>query len=265
MSLISKIIVIIILILPSYTFAAFEDKIPGGRPQGLGGAFCALANDNNAIYYNPAGLVKLISPTLSSTYQTLFNLPELRDQSLNFALPLKNHKVVAFAMQVFGKNVYKERCLFLSYATSLFKSSYLGINIKSLKLNIIEAGLASSWSVDVGFLYDVNKNISLGMMAKNINKPFLGEKLHSQCRVGVKVNLIPKIELLCDFDYNQRLHIGVELGLNQNFILRQGFLTKPKRYTFGLGIKNKRIALDYALANHSALSFTNQVSLTIIF
>lgn len=265
MALISKIIVIIIIVTPAYIFAAFEDKLSGARPQSLGGAFCALADDHNAIYYNPAGLVKLTSPALSSTYQTLFNLPELRYQSLNFALPLKNHKTLAFAIQAFGKDVYQERCLFLSSAISISENFYLGTNIKYLKLKIIEAGKTSSWSIDIGFLYDIRKNISLGMMAKNINKPFLGEKLPVSYRAGIKIDLTPKIKLLCDFDHSQRLYMGWETYLNHYFILRHGFLTKPKRYTFGMGIRNKKITLDYALMNHPVLLFTNQISLTIIF
>ncbi|MBU0599357.1 hypothetical protein KJ997_01065, partial [bacterium] len=68
MPFISKIIILIILIFPTSIFAAFEDKILGSRAQGLGGAFTALANDYNAIYYNPAGLSKLILPTISSNY-----------------------------------------------------------------------------------------------------------------------------------------------------------------------------------------------------
>lgn len=265
MSLMGRVIIILFLFLPTYTFAAFEDKILGGRPQSLGGAFCALADDNNAPYYNPAGLSKLTFPALNSTYQVLFDLPELRCQTLNFALPLKNNKTLAITIQVFGKNIYEERCFLFSYATSLSKNSHLGINVKLLKLKIIEAGDVSSLSGDVGFLYDINENISLGIMAKNINKPSLGEKLPTKYRVGIKINPTSKVKLLCDFNNNQRLHMGAELYLHQNFILRQGFLTKPKRYTLGLGIKNKKISLDYALINHPVLSFTNQFSLTIVF
>lgn len=265
MHLISKIIVIIIIAIPAYTFAAFEDKLPGARPQGLGGAFCALADDHNAIYYNPAGLAKLTFPTLSSTYQTLFSLPKLRYQSLDLAFPLKNHKALAFVMQTFGKDIYQERCAFFSFAKSISKNFAGGVNGKYLELKIEEAGKTSSLSVDIGFLYDIRKNISLGMMAKNINKPFLGEKLPLSYRAGIKVNLTPKIKLLCDFDHSQRLYMGWETYLNHYFILRYGFLTKPKRFTFGMGIKNKKIAFDYAFINHPVLLFTNQISLTIIF
>ncbi|MBU2599603.1 hypothetical protein KJ849_03385 [bacterium] len=265
MPFISKIIILIILIFPTSIFAAFEDKILGSRAQGLGGAFTALANDYNAIYYNPAGLSKLILPTISSNYQSLFNLSPLRNQSLSLTLPLKKHQTLALDIQFFGKDLYQEKCLSLSYALSLSKNSYLGLNIKWLRLEIFEAGKVSSTGIDLGFLYEATKNLSFGLMVKNINQPFLGESLPLNYRVGLKLDLNPAAIFVSDLDSHQRIYIGIELYLDQGFIIRNGFLTKPQRYTLGLGIKKKRVFLDYALVSHPVLSFTNQFSLTMVF
>ena len=35
---------------------AFEELNIGARPQGLGGAFTAISDDANALFYNPAGI-----------------------------------------------------------------------------------------------------------------------------------------------------------------------------------------------------------------
>lgn len=44
----------------------------GARPLGMGGAFCALADDGNAGYWNPAGLGNNSHVYLTSMYTTLF-------------------------------------------------------------------------------------------------------------------------------------------------------------------------------------------------
>lgn len=61
--------------------AAFADPLPlfyqGVRPLGMGGAFTAVANDENAMFYNPAGLnsiksgrVEIINPLIEASTNT---------------------------------------------------------------------------------------------------------------------------------------------------------------------------------------------------
>ena len=38
---------------------AQTDLVLGARPQGLGGAYVALADDANGVYWNPAGLTNI--------------------------------------------------------------------------------------------------------------------------------------------------------------------------------------------------------------
>ncbi len=52
-----------VLFLPLLAGTAFSEPLPqmyqGTRPLGMGGAFTAVANDHNALIYNPAGLTQL--------------------------------------------------------------------------------------------------------------------------------------------------------------------------------------------------------------
>ena len=47
---------------------------PGVRPVALGGAFVAVADDVNAIFYNPAGLAKIKKQQVQITHTDLFGL-----------------------------------------------------------------------------------------------------------------------------------------------------------------------------------------------
>ncbi|NNG26639.1 MAG: hypothetical protein HKM87_03885, partial [Ignavibacteriaceae bacterium] len=47
---------------------AFTDVGYGVRPMGMGGAFTAVADDPNAAYWNPAGMIKAPYPGISLMY-----------------------------------------------------------------------------------------------------------------------------------------------------------------------------------------------------
>ena len=67
----------IYFLLLSPLHAAFEFKPPSARPVGLGGAFTGLANDLNAIDYNPAGLRLIPGFQFSSAYTNLYGVEGL--------------------------------------------------------------------------------------------------------------------------------------------------------------------------------------------
>lgn len=54
--------------------ASFPDVGLGARPMGMGGAFVALADDANAVFWNPAGLSSLQKYEFSSMYLSLYGL-----------------------------------------------------------------------------------------------------------------------------------------------------------------------------------------------
>ncbi|MFH1862212.1 MAG: hypothetical protein ABH878_05305, partial [bacterium] len=57
----------------------------GGRALGMGGAYCALAEDPSAFYWNPAGISRVTSPTVWGMYTNQFG--DLGD-------PLAQHSVL---------------------------------------------------------------------------------------------------------------------------------------------------------------------------
>ena len=57
--------------------AAFADIGYGARPMGMGGAFLAIADDANAVMWNPAGLVRLPSSQLTGARRSRHISPKL--------------------------------------------------------------------------------------------------------------------------------------------------------------------------------------------
>jgi hypothetical protein len=65
----------------------------GGRPLGMGGAWCALADDPSSFYWNPAGLAHVPAITVWGMYANQFG---------KFGDPLAQHSVVGAAIPITG-------------------------------------------------------------------------------------------------------------------------------------------------------------------
>ena len=65
-------------VLASDNHIDFSDVSLGARPAGMGKSFVALANDSNAIYWNPAGLVRVhahdINVSAFSAFETNYKI-----------------------------------------------------------------------------------------------------------------------------------------------------------------------------------------------
>ena len=73
-----KIIIVLLLVSFRINFAQFELLDVGAKPIALGGAFTSLANNSNAVYYNPAGISQMPFREVSIFYSPApFGLKEL--------------------------------------------------------------------------------------------------------------------------------------------------------------------------------------------
>lgn len=142
----------------------------GARPVGMGDAFVAIADDSNAVNWNPAGLVQLPRMELSAFFGPLLNgkeyymngafvLPFLEQTAMGLSLVTLYHDTGSADTQA-----YENKYIF-SFATPLNieKTVSVGLNIKFLQYEsaakatlpngtVIEAK-AGALGLDLGFLY----------------------------------------------------------------------------------------------------------------
>lgn len=179
---------------------------PGARQGGMGEAGVAMANDANAIYWNPAGLAfQYQEPEMDKKGEaTLMHvdwLPQfnLSDMYYDFAAGryyLPDIGMVGMAIQYisYGESIYtgeqgpeelgrfnsNEVAFTGSYALKVQDNLGIGVNLKYIysRLSPIEVtvgaekgkGIASSFAVDVGALYHpgFSNRLSLGANISNI-------------------------------------------------------------------------------------------------
>lgn len=183
----------------------------------------------------------------------------------------------------------------LSYSLALAKSLYVGALYRFVRMELAETASASSSQGDFGVLWRTPlRGLSLGAayqyLGPDIRFEEVGDPPPRTLRYGLAFHF-PDVEIsaadpsvdLEAFDMTlaadvaQTLHeevsprMGAELGLTPSYMtrvaLRAGWVfgRDSESFTFGMGLRQGRLGLDYALGKGKDLGNLQQFSLTIDF
>ncbi len=178
---------------------------PGARQGGMGEAGVALADDANAIYWNPAGLAfqytdpevdrKGEASLMHVNWLPQFNLSDMYYDYAAGRYYLEDIGTVGFAIQYisYGESIHtdeqgtelgrfnsSEASITGSYSLKIRENLGFGVNLKYIhsRLSPVEVnvgaekgkGIASGFGVDLGVLYHPNwaRKLSLGANISNI-------------------------------------------------------------------------------------------------
>ncbi|OIN97791.1 hypothetical protein AUJ66_02215 [Candidatus Desantisbacteria bacterium CG1_02_38_46] len=218
------------------SYAAFTDLGAGGRPLGMGHAFVGLADDVNAIYYNPAGLIQVKGMEFTFMYAPLFlgltDESSISDYYGAYAQPLDGRSAfgagwLGRSLISAGEMLYQENMFYGSYARRIMQKLTVGVSIKIphhqygeneyTKNGVDDNGAANKGqdptfasgygkvgvSLDAGLLYNLTQNISAGVMLQDLFSTNLA--LHAQGTDQIPFNFkagvgykIPKLAALED-------------------------------------------------------------------
>lgn len=164
------------------TAAPFLEIGVGSRAVGMGGAFVAVANDATAIYWNVAGIAKLLRNEV-----TLIHTEWLADTNFDFAgfvFSIGQYGTLGASITSFSMGDMKVRTIEnpegtgemfnandfsfgISYAYNLTDRFSIGFNAKHIYQKIWHMS-ASSFCMDVGTLFRTQFNdITIGMSISN--------------------------------------------------------------------------------------------------
>lgn len=162
-------------------FSAFDDIGIGARPLGMGGAFVAIADDANAVMYNPAGLGFITNIETGFTHVRMFS----GVVNYNYAgavIPLGAIGTLgaSFGMLDEESNIYSERNLAFSYSTRIINNLSLGASFKMLGVDYdsddqwvsdnpyFAKTSASSFTLDAGLLAKPVSELGIGISGENL-------------------------------------------------------------------------------------------------
>ena len=160
--------------------ADFNDIITGARPAGMGNAFVALADDVNALYWNPAGLTLQKHMELGFMHADELTPTSGPSIGTDFLGWTSGHGPfgatgIAFLRQGLS-DIQQERTLSLSYGYALTPFTRVGLNLKSMAVVVSPQGRFfpdpalqddSTQGLDLSFLHVITPDLRVGGLARN--------------------------------------------------------------------------------------------------
>ena len=265
----------------------------GARPVGMGEAFVAVADETNAMYWNPAGLGFMESTELQGMYSSWIG--DVSYGYLGFATPTKagtfglgvqyvttpDTPKLSNGQQI-GEFSYHDIAVTLPYAKKISENFALGLNLKAID-SVISDNRLSVFTGDVGALYKSSINgLSFGLSGQNIFGKAGNDLLPMTIRIG-SAYAMPLFRDTSDFlistefgreDKNSDYYaIGLENWWSNVIAVRCGYkcytderqsssLDSMARLRAGFTIRMKYLELDYAIAPFDSLGDTHRISLT---
>lgn len=271
---------------PSHDFTPFLRWGLGARPMGMGKAFSFLADDPNAIYYNPAGLGFLSK----IQFETQLGQQFYRIDNNYFGITKDN---IGLGYLTYGMGVipywktngtYQEfdnknsSLLILAYGQKLSPSFSVGGSLKSFSIDA-DHGYVAGKSADVGLLFRPDYNWQFGVVAQDLitvvdnfratkSDPNVGPQSSSDVLFypNLKIGFVNR-NYFCNFmaevinlGFTEQLHLGTERWLDfildSQFAFRLGMYGKLASYlegtrdltkSAGLGIQRGSFELNSAV------------------
>ena len=269
------------LFLTASIFAQYDQLFVGTRPLSMGGAFTAIADDANAITWNPAGLPGLRRTEFTSTYANLYNLG-ITQSYLGFVRPFSDKIALGFDWSSVGHDdgelSYSENKLNFAIGYQPGKLFSVGFTLKYLMRDMLldesSYGKSSGLGYDAGLLIQPLKNLKLGLGLFDLGgtsvsyKDKTNEKVLGQAfKLGI--SYAPLNGLTLAADVGDRLHLGAEYVIASRISLRGGVeqdISGDEKIlvpSAGLSIKLKTIVMEYGYESHPYLEPTHRITLSL--
>lgn len=276
--------------------AGFNDIITGARPAGMGNAFVALADDVNALYWNPAGLTLQKHMELGFMHARELEPTSGPDIGTDFLGWSSGHGPfgaagIAFLRQGLS-DIQQERTLSLSYGYALSPFTRVGLNLKSLATVVSPQGRFfpdpalqddSTQAMDFSFVHVITPDLRVGGLARN----FFGrighvdrQDLERTYRTGLaykwRTHLIDEDYLWLTADLFTKEDVDDQAGLKIKGAVGAEFQITPwlalrggiddGRFGGGVGISAMGLSVDYAITEEEeGIGTAQRVSLTYRF
>jgi hypothetical protein len=273
--------------------AAFENVSVSPRSRAMGDAGVAVADDAFASYLNPAAMAGLSHNTLGSSYVRPFGLAFTDLVYFGGALPISPKAgTIGFGFRHFGvsyegSDLLKESTFTVSHGISLYSDIHSTVNFGySLNVYRLEFGPTvgsdgqgtdgfnpgddTALGLDLALLIVLHERTRLGLLAKNVNIPQIGEdneEIPQRIQGGIAYE--PYLGVVTTFEIESQLgeevmyHGGLEMEVADSFRLRFGVQTAPNKLTAGFGYGIEGFSLEYGFSTGGGvLDSSHQFGLT---
>ena len=264
---------IAILLSINFPLRAGIDPPPavGARAISLGRAYVGISGDLWSIFHNPAAISGMPHFSVGAYAERRFLLKELTYSSVAAVMPFEQNQAVGFTASSFGFDLYRESQMGLTYAIQLMDIISIGTQINYANIHIRDYGASSVLMVQLGIHTKINKQLSLGLGAYNVNQANLQtqgveESIPTLLSAGLAYAPSKKVlilaELQKDVDHPVSYRGGLEYEITPSMQARMGVSTEPLTLNMGVGFSWKQFKLDLAASYTAQLGYSPHLSFT---
>lgn len=272
----------------------------GARAAGMGEAYCAVADDTSALYWNPAGISRMRTAELSLSHSIW--LADVNYSFAGFALPVGKHSGFGASLTYLsmdsmekldntGSNYGSFRPYDMAGGLSYsIGSEHLsaGLTVKYISQNIDDTDIESA-AADIGVLWLMpGGNTRLGGSIRNIGpkasaKSGTGSAKYAlplTARAGISRRILDSLSVSADaimpVDADPSGAVGLEYKLDVKqhlgLAVRAGYQTETagnfdslSGLSAGAGVSINGLGFDYAWTPYGELGSTHKISMKIAF
>ncbi|MGB9596233.1 MAG: PorV/PorQ family protein [Candidatus Poribacteria bacterium] len=258
---------IIAMLFSVQSYSSTLEPKDGVRPMGMS-AFSAVADDINAISWNPAGLALILNQEATAIYAPLYGFDSGMKQShLAYAYPTGKWGTIGLDYSAInygnmdwrdqsGKDLgsfsRKDYSIYASYGINLVNSFSIGtsIGITSVKMSMEDS--VTGLGFDIGALYTIASRASIGLFAENLGGVNADNReiARRRVRLGSAVSVINKpnmgLTLALDVDEQQKKFDTLYFGTEWSAFTPSTFFAKRKIQERFFSLQKYEGVADYA-------------------
>ena len=233
----------------------------GAKALGMGGAFCALADDATGALWNPAGLA-FTQPWIGGATSNLYaagGFEGVAYQYISGGFTFEGYAIgIGWANATAGA-LYSASMYVGTVGIEIADFGSVGVNVKYYT-EAIEDETATGFGFDIGLLFPVTDELSIGIVAQDVGGTQLGEgqTVVPAYKAGVALSLLDgAMTLAADVDLAGAdfslagIKAGMEFVLIENLAIRAGMVFPEADFadyyfTVGAGLAIGDLAIDAA-------------------
>ena len=249
------------------------DAQNGNYPMGAKSTGMSHANittfDEWALFNNPAGIGRISSFSIATTYQSRFNINAFQTMGLAIHTPFEKFNA-GIGIYRFGDDVYNQQKLNLAISSQIQLVS-LGLGIHWVQNRFSEIGQISTVAFDFGGIAEIIKEFRIGAHLFNFTQSQFTDQYLIPVTMKFGLNYVSENHFQLTGEIEQQLNqpINFRFGLSYHFTnwisFQSGFSTLTQSVSFGIGIHTNSWTFQYGYMNLHPAGTVHEFSLTKSF
>ncbi|MBN1211367.1 MAG: hypothetical protein JXA92_02210 [candidate division Zixibacteria bacterium] len=254
----------------------------GARPTAMSGAFIGVADDGNALYWNPAGMAFLDHHEITASHIDLFGIG-IYNNYIAYTYPITDLMAVGLDWFSLGYEDseldYNFNKFNFALAYRAYKKLSVGATLKFLNTSTSfdnqTLGKGNGWTGDIGALYKHNEKLSVGLSVYNLFDGWISydngvRAKYCSREIQFGLGYRPVKGLLAAVDIGNQLCLGGEYVYQELLPVRIGLKRdlegeKETNLSFGTGLRYNIFQFDYAYTSYPHLDNSSMFSLSLFF